>query len=41
MLNLSIMKNPLNWVIVILMLFIAGMFGTFLMTYTTNNLQEA
>lgn len=36
MLNIEILKNPLNWIIVILMLFIAAMFGTFLTSYFTN-----
>jgi len=36
MLNFELLKNPINWIIVILMLFIAGMFGTFLMNYLTN-----
>ncbi len=36
MLNIELLKNPLNWIIVILMLFIAGMFGTFLCSYFSN-----
>lgn len=41
MLNFELLKNPLNWIIVILMLFIAGMFGTFLCSYFKNQSQEA
>lgn len=41
MLNFELLKNPLNWIIVILMLFIAGMFGTFLCSYFKNQTQEA
>lgn len=41
MLNIEILKNPLNWIIVILMLFIAAMFGTFLCSYLTNQNQES
>jgi hypothetical protein len=33
MLNWPLMKNPMNWVIVILMLIIAAMFGHLLLSY--------
>lgn len=43
MLNIELLKNPLNWLIVILMLLIAGLFGTFLCSYFSNlnSLKEA
>jgi hypothetical protein len=31
--NLALLKNPMNWVIVILMLVIAAMFGHLLLSY--------
>lgn len=40
MLNIELLKNPINWVIVILMLFIAALFGTFLTTYFINSKSE-
>lgn len=36
MLNFELLKNPLNWIIVILMIFIAGMAGAFLTKQLTQ-----
>lgn len=41
MINIELLKNPLNWVIVILMLFIASLFGTFFCSYFSNQSKEA
>lgn len=43
MLNFEILKNPINWIIVVLMLLIASMFFTFTCSTFSNKLvtQEA
>lgn len=40
MINLALLKNPINWVIVLLMVFIAWMGGTFLRKLTSQSKEK-